>query len=86
MDAREKTASGQLLYQPGSNPFSLGVEVHLVELLLKSDRLENLLLGFLTETFKGETMPKVMKAAQENADNVDLQTALKKFGSIVSQM
>lgn len=40
----------------------------------------------VTETFKGETMPKVMKAAQENADNVDLQTALKKFGSIVSQM
>ena len=39
-----------------------------------------------TDTFKGETMPKVMKAAQENADNVDLQTALKKFGSIVSQM
>jgi hypothetical protein len=39
-----------------------------------------------SNAFKTESLPKVMKFAQENADNVDLQAALKKFSSIASQM
>jgi len=39
-----------------------------------------------TSTFRAETMPKVMKFAQDNMDNVDLQNALKKFSNIASQM
>jgi len=39
-----------------------------------------------TGTFQTETMPKVMKFAQENAGNAEFQSALKKFGDIASKM
>ena len=39
-----------------------------------------------TGAFKSETMPKVMQFARDNMDNAELQDALKKFGSIASEM
>ena len=39
-----------------------------------------------TSAFKSEAMPKVMQFAKDNMDNVDLQSALKKFSGIASQM
>ena len=39
-----------------------------------------------TENFKSQAMPKIVQVAQENADNLELQDSLKKFGDLMSQL